>query len=426
VLNKEVVHFAIRAGLATHCRINQKNVFSRKSYFYPDLPKGYQISQFDLPICEEGHLEIPVETGTKRITIQRIHMEEDAGKNVHMSGFSLVNLNRAGVPLIEIVSGPDMKTSAEAGAYLRALHSIVTYLEICDGNMQDGNFRCDANVSVMPIGSKTFGTRAEIKNVNSFRFVEKAIDYEIARQIEIIKGGGKIVQETRTYDSDKDITISMSSKEEAHDYRYFPEPDLIPLVISDSWIQEIRERLPELPEQRRARYVGQLGLSAYDAGVLTGSKSLAQFFEATVKLLPLAGKPIANFLTGEVARLINETTLEVHQSRLTPQHLVEIVQLAQDGTVSSTGAKQIIVAAWKTGDPVSLIVEKEGLIQVNDVSALEPAIDKVIAASPGQVAQYKAGKDKLLGFFVGQVMKETGGKANPGVLQEIIKRKLSS
>jgi aspartyl-tRNA(Asn)/glutamyl-tRNA(Gln) amidotransferase subunit B len=431
VLNRKVVEYAIRAGVALNCSINPAPVFARKNYFYPDLPKGYQISQYDLPICENGSLDI----GARKIRIQRIHMEEDAGKNVHMSGFSLVNLNRAGVPLIEIVSAPDLRTAAEAGAYLRALHAVVTYLEICDGNMQEGNFRCDANVSVRPVGTTEFGTRTEIKNVNSFRFVEKAIEYEIARQIEVVKAGKKVVQETRTYDSARNVTISMRSKEEAQDYRYFPDPDLIPVQVDTAWIEAIRGRLPELPEQRKNRYVAQWALPVADAEVVTGSKAMAEFFEKTLaelqgrtggaRLEPsVAAKPVANWLTGEVARLLNEEGVELSDSRITPRHLADVVSLLQSQVISSTGAKQVISTVWKSGLDVDKIVEKEGLKQVSDTSALEPVVDKVIAAHPNQVAEFKAGKEKLLGFFVGQIMKETGGKANPSMLQELIRKRL--
>ncbi len=433
VLNKKAVEFAIRAGLATNCKINANSFFARKNYFYPDLPKGYQISQFDVPICELGELTIEIDTGSKRIGIQRIHMEEDAGKNIHMSGFSLVNLNRAGVPLVEIVSAPEMKTAEEAGAYLRSLHAIVTYLGICDGNMQEGNFRCDANVSVMPKGSKVFGTRAEIKNVNSFRFVEKAIDYEIARQIEVIRSGGRVVQETRTYDSAQNKTISMRSKEEAQDYRYFSEPDLMPLKVEAAWIEEIRRSLPELPEQKRARLVSEFGLSAYDAGVLTGTRSYVLFFEKVIQLLTARGlaprefaKSTANWITGELARLCREEDLELEQSALTPAHLADLVQLLQKQVVSSTGGKQVVATAWKTGESVQVIVDRDGLAQVSDTGALEKVIDQVIVAFPGQASEFRAGKEKLLGFFVGQVMKQSGGKANPALLGELLKKKLSS
>jgi aspartyl-tRNA(Asn)/glutamyl-tRNA(Gln) amidotransferase subunit B len=426
VLNKKVVEYAVRAGLATGCTINLKNVFSRKNYFYPDLPKGYQISQFDQPICENGFLNIETSRGPKRVHIQRIHMEEDAGKSVHMSGYSLVNLNRAGVPLCEIVSGPDMSTSEEAGAYLRGLYSVVTYLGICDGNLQEGNFRCDANVSVMPKGSKTLGTRAEIKNVNSFRYVEKAIDYEIARQIQVIESGGKIVQETRLYDSDKNITLSMRSKEEAQDYRYFPDPDLMTVELTQAWVDAIK--LPELPEQKKTRLIAEFGLSPQDAVALTSSKSLAGFFEETVALVSgdkkLAAKSAANFLAGEITRLANDAGIDISRGKLSARHLADLVRLVLDSVVSSTGAKQVIGAVWKTGESVDAIVEREGLKQVSDLGSIVPAVDKIIAANPDNVAAYRGGKEKLLGFFVGQVMKETGGKANPALIQELVKKKL--
>lgn len=438
VLNRKVVEYAVRAGLATHCRINGKSVFARKNYFYPDLPKGYQISQHETPICENGSLDVEVpnpdgSVSTRKIRIQRIHMEEDAGKNVHMSGYSLVNLNRAGVPLVEIVSAPDMRTPQEAGAYMRALHAIVTYLGISDGNMQEGNFRCDANVSVRPQGASSFGTRVEIKNVNSFRFIEKAIEYEIARQIEVVKLGGKVIQETRTYDSARNVTSSMRTKEEAEDYRYFPDPDLMPVLVSEEWIEETRRTLPELPEQKRSRYISEYGLGHYDASVLTASKELAGFFDQTVTELvkggmaaKVAGKPAANWVSGEIARLLNEQAVELSESRITPVHIAEIVRLTQSQVISSTGAKQVVAVAWKTGEPVSVIVEREGLKQVSDTSSLDPVIEKVLTAFPSQVAEFKSGKDKLIGFFVGQVMKETGGKANPALLQELIRKKLSS
>ena len=434
VLNAKVVEYAVRTGLALGCEIRLKNVFSRKNYFYPDLPKGYQISQYDLPICENGKLEIMTSNGSKTIRVQRIHMEEDAGKSVHEQGYSLVNLNRGGVPLIEIVSHPDLRTADEAGAYLRALHAVVTYLGVCDGNMQEGNFRCDANVSIMPKGSKELGTRTEIKNVNSFRFVEKAIEYEIRRQIEVVNSGGRIIQETRLYDSDKNQTFSMRSKEEAHDYRYFPDPDLIPLQLTEEYVKQIRASLPELPEQMRGRYVAELGLSPYDAGVITGSKNLARFFDETLEELlkgcaiarTISAKPVANLLTGEVARRLNDEGIEITASRLKPIHLADVIRLTSENALSSTGAKQVLASAMKTGDSVSVIVEREGLRQVLDLSIFEPAIDQIIVASPGQVAEFKAGKDKLIGFFVGQAMKATGGKANPAMLQELIRRKLNS
>jgi aspartyl-tRNA(Asn)/glutamyl-tRNA(Gln) amidotransferase subunit B len=436
VLNKKVVEYAVKAGLATNCTINLKNIFARKNYFYPDSPKGYQISQFELPICEHGHLNIETsqdgKSAIKKINIQRIHMEEDAGKSLHRDGYSLVNLNRAGVPLVEIVSGPEMKSPEEAGAYLRALYAIVTYIGICDGNMQEGNFRCDANVSVMRKGSTKLGTRTETKNVNSFRFVEKAIEYEIARQIEVIESGGKIVQETRLYDSAKNVTISMRSKEEAQDYRYLPDPDLVPVHLEHADVERALKSLPELPEQKRARFALEFGINAQDAALLTGSKSMADYFEKTISVLSQAGlpaksaaKPVANLMNGEITRLLNEESLEIERSKLTPTHLADLVQLIQDAVVSSTGAKQVIAAVWKTGEAVNAIVEREGLKQVNDLGAIEPAVDQVIAANPSQVAEFRAGKDKLMGFFVGQVLKATGGKTNPGTIQELIKKKLS-
>jgi len=437
VLNKKVVEYAIRAGLALDCKIQKHNVFSRKNYFYPDLPKGYQISQFDKPICEHGKVEIEFKDAsgkevTKTIGITRIHMEEDAGKNVHLEDFSLVNLNRACVPLIEIVSEPDMRSPEEAGAYMRLIHSIVTAIGVCDGNMQEGNFRCDANVSVMRKDATKFGTRAEIKNVNSFKFVEKAIEFEINRQIGVVKSGGTIVQETRLYDSEKNVTISMRSKEEAHDYRYFPEPDLIPVRLTDAWIDRVKLEMPELPRQKRERYVKEYALSPYDAGVITASSGIAAAFDAAVTLATSKGftkiqlaKPISNLITGEIARLLKESSIEFSDSKIKAQHLVDVATLTFNNTISSTGAKAAIAVAWNTGDAIDAIVEKEGLKQVSDTGALEKAIDQVIAANPGQVAEFKSGKDKLMGFFVGQAMKATGGKANPGMLQEILKKKLS-
>ena len=436
-LNRKVIEFAVKAGLATNCEIRPRSIFARKNYFYPDLPKGYQITQFDRPICEDGWLQIETKQyGFKKIHIERIHIEEDAGKNVHMSGYSLVNLNRAGTPLIEIVSGPDMRSSEEAGAYLRGLHAVVTYLGITDGNMQEGNFRCDANVSVRPKGTEKFGTRAEIKNVNSFRFVEKAIDHEIIRQSELLRSGGKVVQETRGYDSQKNSTYSMRSKEEAHDYRYFPEPDLIPLLVEQSFIEEIRKQLPELPDQKRTRWITTLSLTPYDAGVLSASQSLAHFFEQILELISFgdlqkngmtlasAAKAAANWVTGEISRLLNEESIEIFHSKLTPSHVAQVILLVQSQELSSTGAKQVINSAWKSGHSVASIVERDGLKQVSDLSALEPVVEQVIAANPGQVNDYRAGKEKLLGFFVGQVMKQTGGKANPALLQEMVKNKL--
>ncbi len=430
VLNKKVVEYAVLAGLATHCEIQMHSVFSRKNYFYPDLPKGYQISQYDLPVCGKGWLEIPGGSAPKRIGITRIHLEEDAGKNVHEVGYSAVNLNRAGVPLIEIVSEPEMFSAEEAGAYLRTLHSLVVTLGICDGNMQEGNFRCDANVSVRKRGATALGTRAEIKNVNSFRFIEKAIEYEIQRQIQVVVSGGQVVQETRGYDSDKNVTLSQRSKEEAHDYRYFPDPDLLPLRLTPEWVEKLRGALPELPDQKRARYSEQYKLSSQDAGTLSNSKSLSDFFERTIALFPAGdlsapAKAIVNFLTGELTRLSSEASVELAQSKVTPRHLADLVQVSLSGVISSSGAKQVLISVWNSGAPVDSVIEKEGLKQVSDVGALEPIVQKIIDSNPSQAAELKAGKEKLMSFFVGQAMKASGGKANPALVSQIVKKLLA-
>lgn len=428
VLNKKVVEYAVRTGLATGCEIRHKSVFSRKHYFYPDLPKGYQISQYDLPICEHGHIDIELKSNeSKRITIQRIHIEEDAGKNLHMTGYSLVNLNRAGVPLIEVVSGPDMRTSEEAVAYLKSLYAIVTYLGVCDGNLQEGNFRCDANVSVRKRGAEKFGTRAEIKNVNSFRFVEKAIDYEILRQIEVVKSGGTVIQETRGFDSAKGQTFSMRSKEEAHDYRYFPDPDLPPLILKQAQIDSIRSSLPELPQAKRDRFISLYDLSKYDATVLTQDKQLSEFYEKSLGGVGKSkdlGKKVANLITSELARLLNESDLSILDSKVKAEDIQAIAKLLNENSISFSMAKQIITILWNEGGDVASVVEKHGFKQVSDTSSLEPIIDKIIADNAKQVQEYRSGKDKLLGFFVGQAMKATGGKANPGMLQELVLKKL--
>lgn len=434
VLNRKALEFAILAGLATHCKVQSKSVFARKNYFYPDLPKGYQISQSDQPICKEGHLEIEISNGEKKkIRIQRIHMEEDAGKSVHQSGYSLVNLNRAGVPLIEIVSEPDISNAIEASTYLKSLHSIVTYLGVCDGNMQEGNFRCDANVSVRRKGGKKLGTRTEIKNLNSFRFIEKAIDYEIARQIGVIQSGGKISQETRLYDSARNVTLTLRSKEDAHDYHYFPDPDLPPIFVPMTWIDQLRASLPELADQRKNRFVEDYGLSPYDASALTASKATAEFFEQTLQILKEkrvfskeAAKEVANFLTGEVSRLLNEGGIEMSQSKLVPEHLAELASQTLKQAISSTGAKQVLSLIWKTGDSVSTVINREGLSQVSDETSLKPIVEQVLKQFPGQVAEFKAGKEKVMGFFVGQAMKVSGGKANPELLRKLFLAQMKS
>ena len=428
VLNRKVVEYAIRAGLATNCRLAPRSIFARKNYFYPDLPKGYQISQYELPICSSGHLDIEVEGDVKRIGITRIHMEEDAGKLVHgdVSGLgssSGVDLNRACTPLLEIVSEPDMRSADEAMAYLKKLHQIIVYLGICDGNMEEGSFRCDANVSVMPAGSDKFGTRTETKNVNSFRFVKQAIEYEIERQIEVIEDGGRIIQETRLFDPATGTTRSMRGKEEAHDYRYFPDPDLVPLVISNDWVEDVRLSLPELPDLKRGRYVRELGLSAYDAEVLTSSRELAEFFEACVVLHPQA-KTVANWIMGEVTRALNEDNRTITDCPVTPAQLAALLKILENGTISGKIAKTVFDEMWKTGQEPGRIVEEKGLVQVSDTGELEKIVDEVLTNEAAKVSEFRSGKDKLFGFFVGQVMRASKGMANPTLVNEIVLKKL--
>lgn len=428
VLNRKVVEFAIRAGLATNCTIAARNVFARKNYFYPDLPKGYQISQFELPICVRGHLDIEVEDQVKRIGITRIHMEEDAGKLVHadipgLGDSSAVDLNRACTPLLEIVSEPDIRSADEAVAYLKKLHQIVVYLGICDGNMEEGSFRCDANVSVMPVGSETLGTRAEIKNVNSFRFVKQAIEYEIERQIELIEEGGRVVQETRLFDPNSGVTRSMRGKEEAHDYRYFPDPDLVPVVISDDLVEDIRLSLPELPDSRRQRYVAELGLPFQDAEVLTASREAAEYFEACLAE-GCQPKNAANWIMGEVTRGLNEEGKSIARCPVTPRLLADLLQLIDKGTISGKIAKTVFDEMWRTGMEPVRIVEEKGLVQVSDTGEIENIIDGIMAANAGQVQEFRDGKEKVFGFFVGQVMRASKGKANPAVVNELLLKKL--
>ncbi len=428
VLNKKAVEYAVRAGIALGCAIRLRSVFARKHYFYPDSPKGYQISQFDLPACGPGQLEIELgEEGedSRTIRIERIHLEEDAGKNVHFPSYSLVNLNRAGVPLIEIVSAPDMRTAAEAGAYLRKLYAIVTSIGVCDGNLEEGNFRCDANVSIRPEGAQGFGTRVEIKNVNSFRFVEKAIEYEAERQRQVILSGDSLVQETRLYDAQKNRTFSMRTKEEAEDYRYFPDPDLPPLELSPDWVESIRKTLPELPDQKRDRFMQTFGLGRHEAALISSGAETARFFEEAVALAGAgAARTIANLMNGEILRLLNEENIALGESRFTPAALAALAGFIAEKFVSSTGAKQVLGVLFREGGEVSAIIDREGLRQVSDSSALEPVIDRVLEANPKQVAEYRAGKEKVIGFLVGQTMKASGGKADPALLQEILLRKL--
>jgi aspartyl-tRNA(Asn)/glutamyl-tRNA(Gln) amidotransferase subunit B len=428
VLNAEAVRMAVKFGLAIGATVARRSIFARKNYFYPDLPKGYQISQYEHPVVSRGSLNVLLDDGTtKTIGVTRAHLEEDAGKSLHegLANASGIDLNRAGTPLLEIVSEPDMRSAKEAVAYMKKIHTLVRYLEICDGNMQEGSFRCDANVSVRPRGREKFGTRAEIKNLNSFRFVEKAIQYEVARQVELIESGGKVVQETRLYDSDKDETRSMRSKEEANDYRYFPDPDLLPVEIDDRFIETVRATLPELPDEKAARFARDLGLSAYDAGVLCASRELGAYFEAVLADLGSAhAKLAANWVMGELSSALNRDNVEINASRVSPPHLGGLLARIVDATISGKIAKDVFEAMWAEGQSADDIIDKRGLRQITDAGAIETVIDAVIAANPKQLADYRAGKDKLFGFFVGQVQKATEGKANPARLNELLKSKL--
>jgi len=428
VLNQAAVGMAVKFGLAIAAQITPLSVFARKNYFYPDLPKGYQISQYELPIVGKGHMDIVLEDGAvKRIGITRAHLEEDAGKSLHegLGAFSGIDLNRAGTPLVEIVSEPDMRSAKEAVAYLKKIHTLVRYLEICDGNMQEGSFRCDANVSVRRRGAEKFGTRAEIKNLNSFRFVEKAINYEVVRQIDIIESGGRVLQETRLYDPDKGETRSMRSKEEANDYRYFPDPDLLPVAVDEAFIARVRATLPELPDEKAARFVSAFGLSAYDAGVLTASRELGNYYEAVVHEIPQDPKLAANWVMGELAAALNRDGVDIADSKLSATRVAGLLKRIADGTISGKIAKEVFEAMWAGGSDADSVIAEKGLKQISDPGTIEKAIDEVMAKSPGQLADYRAGKDKLFGFFVGQVMKATGGKANPAQLNELLKKKLA-
>ena len=429
VLNRRVVEFAIRAGLATQCGIAPRSRFARKNYFYPDLAKGYQISMYELPICTGGHLDVLVDGETKRIGLTRIHMEEDTGKNIHDAhgDASLVDFNRSGVPLLEIVSEPDMRSVAEAGAYLRTLRSILQYLEICDGNMEEGSFRCDANVSVRPAGSTTFGTKVEIKNMNSFRAVEKAIAFELRRQASALEHGDRLVQETRLWDADREETRSMRSKEHAHDYRYFPEPDLLPLVVDGPWVDGVRATLPELPAPRRERFVREYQLSTYDADVLTQRKDVADYFEAGVAA-GAGAKEMANWTMTELLRIVRDEKLDralvIREWPVTPTQLAGLAKLVESGAINRNTAKALLPKLrGTTADPAALVAA-EGLAQVSDRSALDAAVADVIARHPAQVAEFRAGKERVLGFLVGQLMKATGGKANPQLAQDLLRNAL--
>jgi aspartyl-tRNA(Asn)/glutamyl-tRNA(Gln) amidotransferase subunit B len=438
VLNGDAVRMAVKFGLAIGAEVARRSVFARKNYFYPDLPKGYQISQYELPVVKQGKLAVMLEDGrVKTVGITRAHLEEDAGKSLHegLAHATGIDLNRAGTPLLEIVSEPDMRSAKEAVAYMKKVHTLVRYLEICDGNMQEGSFRCDANVSVRPRGREKFGTRAEIKNLNSFRFVEKAIQYEVARQIELLESGGTVVQETRLYDSDKDETRSMRSKEEANDYRYFPDPDLLPVLIDEPFIDAVRATLPELPDDKAARFAGDFGLSAYDAGVLSASRELGAYFEAVVAQLSLReaataqrnaahAKLAANWVMGELSSALNRDNVDIGFSRVSPAQLSGLLARIVDETISGKIAKEVFEAMWSSAKSADAIIDAKGLQQITDSGAIEGVIDAVIAANPKQLADYRSGKDKLFGFFVGQVMKATEGKANPAQLNELLKAKL--
>jgi len=429
VLNREAVSMAIRFGVAIDAEIDHRSVFARKNYFYPDLPKGYQISQFELPIVGKGHIFIsPSEGVTREVGITRAHLEEDAGKSIHdqFPEQSGIDLNRAGTPLLEIVSEPDMRSAREAVAYARKMHSLVRYLEICDGNMQEGSFRCDANVSVRRKGAQKLGTRAEIKNINSFRFLERAINYEIERQIDLIEDGGRVVQETRLYDSERDETRSMRSKEEANDYRYFPDPDLLPVTVSEEDIARIRAELPELPEQKKQRYIDELALSDYNAELLTSNRDTAIYFETALAESPELSAQLANWILGDLAGALNKAGMEVSAAPISAMMLAQLVARIADDTISGKIAKEVFEAMWQGEGTADEIIAARGLKQITDSGAIETLIDEVIAANPEQVEQFRAGKEKVLGFFVGRIMQQSQGKANPGQVNALLREKLKA
>ena len=427
VLNARVVDMAIRFGLATHCTIAPRSVFARKNYFYPDLPKGYQISQYELPIVHTGYIDLIMEDGSeKRVGITRAHLEEDAGKSLHedFQGMSGIDLNRAGTPLLEIVSEPELRSSREAGIYMRAIHTLVRYLGICDGNMQEGSFRCDANVSIRPRGESKLGTRTELKNLNSFRFVEKAIDIEVERQIELIEDGGKVTQETRLYDPDRDETRPMRSKEEANDYRYFPDPDLLPVAISEQRIARVQQEMPELPQAKRARFVEQYELPVYDAEILAANRALADYYDALVKATAAKPKIAANWVIGELSGALNRDGLEIEDSRIAPAELGALLDKIEDGTISGKLAKEVLDALWNGEGTVASIIKERGLEQITDTASIDALVQQVLDTNPEQVEQYRNGKTQVLGFLVGQVMKASQGKANPKQVNEALRRLL--
>ena len=426
VLNVEAVNKAIKFGLAVNAHINQRNIFDRKNYFYPDLPKGYQISQMDLPIVGEGEIEIKIGDETKVIGVTRAHLEEDAGKSVHdmFNEYTAIDLNRAGTPLLEIVSEPDMRSAKEAVAYAKKIHALVQYIGICDGNMQEGSFRCDANVSIRPMGQEELGTRAELKNINSFKFIERAINLEVERQQDILEEGGKIVQETRLYDAVKHETRSMRSKEEANDYRYFPDPDLLPVEITDELIESIKASLPELPVEKKARFIAELGLNEYDADVLTSQKSLADYFEIMLKDNEKNAKLCANWVMGELSASLNKYQLDIENSPISANNLSQLIARIGDDTISGKIAKDVFKAMWDGEGSADAIIESKGLKQVTDTGAIEAIIDEIIANNTPQVEQFKSGNEKILGFFVGQAMKASQGKANPKLINQLLREKL--
>ncbi len=429
VLNKKVVEYAIKACLATHCEVQPMSRFARKNYFYPDLPKGYQITQFELPIGLAGYVNIQTNGSPKKIGLTRIHLEEDAGKSIHgenlgQPGKSYVDYNRTGVPLIEIVSEPDLRSPAEAREYLTQLKAILDYAEVSDCNMEEGSLRCDANVSLRPVGQKEFGTRTELKNINSFKFVQKALEYEIDRQAKVLDQGDAVVQETRLYDSGKGVTFSMRSKEEAHDYRYFPEPDLVPIVCDAAWIESVQQSLSEMPEQKRDRFVREYGIPEYDAGVLTSSKALAGYFESCVRLFNQP-KIVSNWVMGELLRELKNADRDIEDSPVTPERLTDLLKLIDNGAISGKMAKTVFEEMVASGQPPAAIVKAKGLTQITDESALLAMVEEVIAAHPEQAADFKNGKDKLMGFFVGQIMKASKGQANPALVNKLLKQKLS-
>lgn len=423
VLNKNAVELAVKTGLALNCKINPRSVFSRKQYFYPDLPKGYQISQYDLPICSGGYVEFYVGEKLTKIRLERAHMEEDAGKSTHHGDYTLVNLNRAGIPLLEIVSGPEMHTPQEAAEYSRAVRQILRYIGVCDGNLEEGSMRCDCNVSVRKKGEQKLGTKVELKNINSFKFIEKAIEYEVQRQIDAIEGGEKIIQETRLYDSTKNKTFSMRTKEEAQDYRYFPDPDLLPLTLDSNWIEKIRKELPELPLAKSQRFQKEYGLPEFDAHVLTQEKEMSEYFEDVAKNCGNA-KMASNWMMAELMRELKENKVDVQNSPISSKALAQLIQLIEKGTISGKMAKQVFAEMWSTKEMPESLIKKLGLEQITDENAIAKIVEDIIAQNADQVAQYRAGKEKVFGFFVGQVMKLSKGQANPDTVNRLLKEKL--